>query len=71
MNEHVSRVLVRCVYGKKPDDFVFTREGGSPVKDFRGGMVERMYPCGAGSIPVPWLSTDSNDRPKMLPVQLE
>jgi integrase len=35
MTEHVFRVLVRCVHGKTPDDFVFTREDGSRVKDFR------------------------------------
>ncbi len=48
MNEHVSRVLVRCLYGKKPDDFVFTREGGSPVKDFRGGWGNACIRAGLG-----------------------
>jgi integrase len=35
MTEHVFECLVRCVAGKKPDDFVFTRDDGSRVKDFR------------------------------------
>jgi integrase len=35
MTDHLLRILVRCAYGKKPDDFVFTREDGIAVKDFR------------------------------------
>jgi hypothetical protein len=35
MTEHVFQILVRCVAGKKPEDRVFTRDDGSPVKDFR------------------------------------
>ncbi len=47
MTEHVSRVLVRCVYGKKPDDFVLTRDG-SPVKDFRGAWWNACIRAGLG-----------------------
>jgi site-specific recombinase XerD len=35
MTGHVVQVLVRCCSGKKPGDFVFTHDDGSPVKDFR------------------------------------
>lgn len=47
MTEHVFRVLVRCAYGKKPDDFVFTRDG-SPVKDFRGAWWNVCIRAGLG-----------------------
>jgi len=48
MTEHVFRVLVRCVHGKKPDDFVFTREDGSPVKDFRDAWWNSCIRAGLG-----------------------
>jgi integrase len=35
MTEHVFQCLVRCVAGKKSDDFVFTRDDGNRIKDFR------------------------------------
>ena len=35
MTREVSTLLTACVIGKKPDDFVFTRENGVPVKGFR------------------------------------
>jgi integrase len=35
MTQHVFQALMRCVASKRPDDFVFTRDDGSPVKDFR------------------------------------
>jgi len=31
----VKTLLTACVIGKQPDDFVFTRENGKPVKGFR------------------------------------
>lgn len=36
MTDEVFELLKLCVQGKQPDDFVFTREDGSPVLDFRG-----------------------------------
>jgi hypothetical protein len=35
MTEHVFEILVRCASGKKAEDFVFTGDDGSSVKDFR------------------------------------
>ncbi len=35
MTREVATLLTACVIGKKPDDFVFTRENGKPVKGFR------------------------------------
>jgi integrase len=35
MTTEVFTLLSACVSGKKPDDYVFTREDGKPVRDFR------------------------------------
>jgi integrase len=32
----VHGLLLQCILGKQPGDFVFTRDDGKPVKDFRG-----------------------------------
>jgi hypothetical protein len=43
MTEHVFEVLVRCASAKKPGAFVFTRDDGRLVKDFRDALVERLH----------------------------
>jgi integrase len=48
MTEHVFQYLVRCVAGKKPDDFVFTRDDGSRVKDFRQAWWNACIRAGLG-----------------------
>lgn len=48
MTEHVFQVLVRCVAGKKPDEFVFTHDDGSPVKDFRQAWWNACIRAGLG-----------------------
>ena len=48
MTEHVFQVLVRCVAGKKSDDFVFTHDDGSPVKDFRQAWWNACIRAGLG-----------------------
>ena len=48
MTPHVFEVLVRCVAGKKPEDFVFTRDDGSPVKDFRQAWWNACIRAGLG-----------------------
>jgi integrase len=35
MTREVATLLTACVIGKKPDDFVFTRDNGKPVEGFR------------------------------------
>jgi len=44
----VRTLLTQCIHGKGPDDYVFTREDGKPVRDFRGawGTV-----CNAAKVP--------------------
>ena len=48
MTEHVFQILVRCVAGKKPADCVFTRDDGSPVKDFRQAWWNARIRSGLG-----------------------
>jgi hypothetical protein len=44
----VSALLTQCVIGNAPDDFVFTRGGGRPVRDFRGTWANA---CEAAQVP--------------------
>lgn len=48
MTEHLLRVLVRCAHGKESDDFVFTREDGTPVRDFRDAWWNACIRSGLG-----------------------
>jgi integrase len=41
-------LLLQCIQGKKPDDYLFTRANGKRVKDFRGSW-ERA--CNEASLP--------------------
>jgi integrase len=36
MPRRVRELLLQCIQGKKPDDYLFTRANGKRVKDFRG-----------------------------------
>jgi len=36
MPDTLYELIKACVLGKQPNDFVFTRHGGKPVRDFRG-----------------------------------
>jgi integrase len=36
----VYALLQQCVAGKQPDDYVFTRPGGKPIRDFRGAWAK-------------------------------
>ena len=36
MPRRVRELLLQCIQGKKPDDYLFTRPSGKRVKDFRG-----------------------------------
>jgi len=48
MTDPVFRVLVRCACGKQSDDFVFTREDGRPIKDFRAAWWNSCIRAGLG-----------------------
>ena len=48
MTEHVFQCLVRCVAGKKSDDFVITRDDGSRIKDFRQAWWNACIRAGLG-----------------------
>jgi integrase len=41
-------LLTQCVQGKAPDDYVFTRENGKPVRDFRGSWASA---CKTANVP--------------------
>jgi len=44
----VRTLLTQCVQGKGSHDYVFTRDGGRPVRDFRGTWANA---CEAGKVP--------------------
>lgn len=44
----VKVLLTQCVHDKAPDDYVFTREDGKPVHDFRGSWASA---CEAANVP--------------------
>lgn len=44
----VKVLLTQCVQGKAPDDYVFTREDGKPVLDFRGSWASA---CKTANVP--------------------
>jgi integrase len=44
----VKALLSQCVHGKTADDYVFTREDGEPVRDFRGSWAKV---CEASRVP--------------------
>ena len=44
----LAHLLQKCCTGKRGDDFVFTREDGSPVRDFRGAWARVCRIAGVG-----------------------
>ncbi|HKF02591.1 MAG TPA: site-specific integrase [Candidatus Sulfotelmatobacter sp.] len=48
MTQEVYTLLQPCVAGKEPDDPMFTREDGSPVRDFRGAWQGACARSGLG-----------------------
>jgi integrase len=45
----IPRVVRAACADKQPDDYVFTREDGSPIKDFRGAWHNLCVRAGVGS----------------------
>jgi integrase len=43
---NLERLLTECCRGKRPNDFLFTREDGEPIKDFRGLWWKVCYEAG-------------------------
>ena len=50
MTPTVRRLLIECAAGKAPDDHVFTRASGKPVKDFRTAWTKVSEKAGRGEL---------------------
>ncbi|MGA7926447.1 MAG: tyrosine-type recombinase/integrase [Candidatus Sulfotelmatobacter sp.] len=48
MTPQVKALLSQCVHGKTAENYVFTREDGEPVRDFRGSWTNV---CEAAKVP--------------------
>lgn len=48
MTSAVQILLCECVRGKEPDDYVFTRPNGQPVRDFRHSWAQACIAAGLG-----------------------
>jgi integrase len=48
MTQEAYALLHACAAGKKPDDHLFTRKDGSPVRDFRGAWRAVCVQSGLG-----------------------
>jgi integrase len=53
MTKPVRELLMQCVHGKGPDDYVFTRDDGRPVRDFRGTWSKVCCAAGLGELVCP------------------
>ena len=50
MTNTICLLLSQCVAGKQPEDFVFTRENGIPVRDFRQTWWNACLQAGIGQM---------------------
>ena len=50
MTDSVYFLLSQCVSGKQPEDYVFTREDGKRVRDFRGAWWSACVQAGVGKM---------------------
>jgi len=48
MPELLYQLIQRCVVGKQPTDYIFTRQRGKPVRDFRGTWAKVCVAAGVG-----------------------
>jgi integrase len=46
----VRELLSQCIYGQPPDAFVFRRENGQPVRDFRGTWIKVCAEAGVAGL---------------------
>ncbi len=48
MDETIYQLISACTAGKGPDDFIFTRDDGEPIKDFRDAWWKACVAAGVG-----------------------
>lgn len=63
MTDEVFLLLQSCVEGKRPDDYVFTRENGERVKSFRESWESLCCASGLGRQVCPICTEDENGLP--------
>jgi len=61
MTDLIYELLAQCVQGKNPDDYVFTRENGTPVGDFRDTWAKACIAAGLGKRVHVIRTEDDND----------
>jgi len=59
MTAKVEELLHLLTEGKRPDDLVFTREDGKPVKRFSQNLAESLRPSRSRFVRLPRLPTGS------------
>ena len=64
MTDEVFLLLQTCVEGKRPDDFVFTRETGDRVPSFREAWESLCFAASLGQQVCPICKMDENGAPK-------
>jgi len=67
MTEAAYTLLKACVTGKSPDDYVFTREDGKPVRDFRKTWANACCTAGLGKFSCVTCHKDLNSSGKLCP----
>jgi hypothetical protein len=48
MDETIFQLISACTIGKSPDDFIFTRDDGEPIRDFRVAWWKACVEAGVG-----------------------
>ena len=48
MDETIYQLICACTVGKSPEDFIFTRDDGKPIKDFRVAWWKACVAAGVG-----------------------
>jgi integrase len=48
MDETIYQLISACTVGKSPDDFIFTRDAGEPIRDFRVAWWKACVAAGVG-----------------------
>lgn len=61
MTEEVHKLISACVFEKNADDFVFTRENGKPIRDFRWDWWRLCVRAGLGQLSCRQCSKISSD----------